>query len=257
MPCPLLWLSLPEWAHRLEEQRVEAREGRRGGARGGNWQRGQGGRTGQERRCASRASWCSSMGAHSPSSLARWAGLGWACGRPPDVDPSKPERRVLFIGGTRAYLAGQTWLRWMAACSSWLGQEVQCALRVGPLQPRAAMRPLSAAPDTYFQPNTPSMHVPHTDQADPNDPSLVALPPFSATLLAHIAAIIMTIIMVMHIRSKYTAVGRKEMVFFFYLYALLELLAIFLDTAIIPFSSPVFPVGASMRASAATRSKGG
>lgn len=55
----------------------------------------------------------------------------------------------------------------------------------------------------------------------------------------------MTIIMIMHIRSKYTAVGRKEMVFFFYLYALLELLGIFLDTAIIPFSSPVYPVSVS------------
>lgn len=52
----------------------------------------------------------------------------------------------------------------------------------------------------------------------------------------------MTAIMVMHIRSKYTAVGRKEMVFFFYLYAVLELLGIFLDTAIIPFSSSVYPV---------------
>lgn len=52
----------------------------------------------------------------------------------------------------------------------------------------------------------------------------------------------MTIIMIMHIHSKYTAVGRKEMVFFFYLYAILELLGIFLDTAIIPFSSPVYPV---------------
>jgi len=62
-----------------------------------------------------------------------------------------------------------------------------------------------------------------------------------ATLLVHIAALIMTAIMVMHIRSKYTAVGRKEMVFFFYLYALLELLGIFLDTAIIPFSSNVYP----------------
>jgi hypothetical protein len=35
------------------------------------------------------------------------------------------------------------------------------------------------------------------------------------------------------------------MVFFFYLYALLELLGIFLDTAIIPFSSPVYPVSVS------------
>jgi hypothetical protein len=68
----------------------------------------------------------------------------------------------------------------------------------------------------------------------------------AAVLIAHIAAIIMTIIMIMHIRSKYTAVGRKEMVFFFYLYALLELLGIFLDTAIIPFSSPVYPVSVSV-----------
>ena len=62
-----------------------------------------------------------------------------------------------------------------------------------------------------------------------------------ATLIVHIAALIMTAIMVMHITSKYTAVGRKEMVFFFYLYAIHELLGIFLDTAIIPFSSPVYP----------------
>ncbi len=32
----------------------------------------------------------------------------------------------------------------------------------------------------------------------------------------------MTAIMVYHIRSKYTAVGRKEIVLFFYLYALSE-----------------------------------
>jgi hypothetical protein len=65
-----------------------------------------------------------------------------------------------------------------------------------------------------------------------------------ATLLVHVAAIIMTAIMLVHVRSKYTAVGRKEMCLFFYLYALLELLGIFTDTGIIPFSSPVFPVSA-------------
>lgn len=36
--------------------------------------------------------------------------------------------------------------------------------------------------------------------------------------------------------------GRKEIVTFFYLYAIIELLAIFLDSGIIPTSSPVYPV---------------
>ena len=73
----------------------------------------------------------------------------------------------------------------------------------------------------------------------------------------------MTAIMIFHIRSKYTAVGeyilaytwfsedvvsclhctgRKEIIMFFYMYALAELLAIFLDAAIIPTSSNVYPV---------------
>lgn len=51
----------------------------------------------------------------------------------------------------------------------------------------------------------------------------------------------MTIIMILHIRSKYTAVGRKEIVMFFYLYAIIELLAIFLDSGIIPTSNNTYP----------------
>lgn len=62
-----------------------------------------------------------------------------------------------------------------------------------------------------------------------------------ATCFVHIVAIIMTGIMIYHIRSKYTAVGRKEIVMFFYLYAIIELLAIFLDSGIIPTASPVHP----------------
>lgn len=72
----------------------------------------------------------------------------------------------------------------------------------------------------------------------------------------------MTAVMVYHIRSKYTAVGkywsgtlllclaydplapgRKEIVLFFYIYAISEILAIFLDSAIIPTYSAVYPVG--------------
>lgn len=61
-----------------------------------------------------------------------------------------------------------------------------------------------------------------------------------ATCFIHIAALIMTAIMVYHIRSKYTAVGRKEIVLFFYLYALSEVLVIFLDSAIIPTYSAAY-----------------
>jgi len=62
-----------------------------------------------------------------------------------------------------------------------------------------------------------------------------------AACFVHIVAIIMTLIMIFHIRSKYTAVGRKEIVMFFYLYAIVESLALFLDSAVIPTSSSVYP----------------
>lgn len=70
----------------------------------------------------------------------------------------------------------------------------------------------------------------------------------------------MTGIMIYHIRSKYTAVGkcdflcrpfqrainhpsgRKEIVMFFYLYAIIELLAFFLDSNIIPTANTSYPV---------------
>ncbi|KAG0663541.1 Chitin synthase, class 7 [Rhodotorula mucilaginosa] len=62
-----------------------------------------------------------------------------------------------------------------------------------------------------------------------------------ATSFLHICALLMVIIMILHIRSKYTAVGRKEILIFFYMYFGEEILAIFLDSAIIPTSSPVYP----------------
>ena len=61
-----------------------------------------------------------------------------------------------------------------------------------------------------------------------------------ATCFIDIAALIMTAIMVYHIRSKYTAVGRKEIVLFFYLYAISEILVIFLNSAIIPTYSAAY-----------------
>jgi len=62
-----------------------------------------------------------------------------------------------------------------------------------------------------------------------------------ATCFVHIAALIMTLIMILHVRSKYTAVGRKEIVFFFYIYMVIELLAIFLDSGIIPTANGSYP----------------
>jgi hypothetical protein len=52
----------------------------------------------------------------------------------------------------------------------------------------------------------------------------------------------MTIIMILHIRSKYTAVGRKEIVMFFYMYAFISLLAMFLDSGVIPTDNVTYPV---------------
>lgn len=52
----------------------------------------------------------------------------------------------------------------------------------------------------------------------------------------------MTAIMIYHIRSKYTAVGRKEIVTFFWMYALIQLLGFFLDSGIIPTANPAYEV---------------
>ncbi|KZT43425.1 hypothetical protein SISSUDRAFT_694591 [Sistotremastrum suecicum HHB10207 ss-3] len=62
-----------------------------------------------------------------------------------------------------------------------------------------------------------------------------------STCFVHIVAIIMTAIMIYHVRSKYTAVGRKEIVMFFYMFAVIELLAMFLDSGVIPTASGAYP----------------
>jgi hypothetical protein len=47
--------------------------------------------------------------------------------------------------------------------------------------------------------------------------------------------------MIYHVRSKYTAVGRREIVMFFWLYAIIEFLALFLDSGIIPTVNASYP----------------
>jgi hypothetical protein len=60
-----------------------------------------------------------------------------------------------------------------------------------------------------------------------------------ATLVIHFIALIMTAIMIFHIKSKYTAVGRKEIVLFFYMYTLDVLIEFLLVSGIIQSSSTI------------------
>ncbi|KAG0199639.1 Chitin synthase, class 7 [Mortierella sp. GBA30] len=62
-----------------------------------------------------------------------------------------------------------------------------------------------------------------------------------STLIIHIIALIMTAIMIYHIRSKYTAVGRKEIIMFFYLYMLVTIMDLLLISGIIPTASYLYP----------------
>ncbi|KAJ1921936.1 Chitin synthase, class 7 [Mycoemilia scoparia] len=62
-----------------------------------------------------------------------------------------------------------------------------------------------------------------------------------ATIIIDVIAIIMTIIMIYHIRSKYTAVGRKEMVMYFYFYLIMNILDFLTISGIIHYSSPAYP----------------
>ncbi|KIW98058.1 chitin synthase export chaperone [Cladophialophora bantiana CBS 173.52] len=59
----------------------------------------------------------------------------------------------------------------------------------------------------------------------------------AATDFAHIAALFMTAIMIFHVRSKFTAVGRKEILTFFYIYSLLTIISLVLDAGVIQATS--------------------
>ncbi|RKF75215.1 Chitin synthase export chaperone [Golovinomyces cichoracearum] len=62
-----------------------------------------------------------------------------------------------------------------------------------------------------------------------------------AASFMHIAALVMTVIMIIHIRSKFTAVGRKEITSFFYLYMVLSFVSLVLDSGVIPLANSVYP----------------
>lgn len=68
-----------------------------------------------------------------------------------------------------------------------------------------------------------------------------------ATCAMHIVALLMTVIMILHIRSKFTAVGRKEVLSFFYLYMLLTCISLIVDAGVVPPGSDPYPYFVSIQ----------
>ncbi|KAI9815862.1 MAG: Chitin synthase, class 7 [Phylliscum demangeonii] len=65
--------------------------------------------------------------------------------------------------------------------------------------------------------------------------------------MMHIIAMIMTAVMIIHVRSKFTAVGRKEIITFFYLYLMLTFSSLLLDSGVIPLASSLYPYVAAVQ----------
>ncbi|RMJ01920.1 Chitin synthase export chaperone [Fusarium euwallaceae] len=68
-----------------------------------------------------------------------------------------------------------------------------------------------------------------------------------AASVMHIVALIMTVIMILHVRSKFTAVGRKEILSFFYLYMLLTAVSLIVDAGVAPPGSDPYPYFVSVQ----------
>ncbi|KAI1328505.1 chitin synthase export chaperone [Xylariaceae sp. FL0255] len=62
-----------------------------------------------------------------------------------------------------------------------------------------------------------------------------------ASSTIHIVALIMTVVMILHIRGKFTAVGRKEILTFFYLFLLLTFFSLIVDAGVVPVGSSPYP----------------
>ena len=63
----------------------------------------------------------------------------------------------------------------------------------------------------------------------------------------HIVALVMTVIMILHVRSKFTAVGRKEILVFFYLYMVLTFVTLLVDAGVVPPGSNAWPYFVSIQ----------
>ncbi|KAJ5351283.1 hypothetical protein N7452_000257 [Penicillium brevicompactum] len=62
-----------------------------------------------------------------------------------------------------------------------------------------------------------------------------------AASFMHILALSMTVIMILHVRSKFTAVGRKEIITFFYIYLALTIFSLIIDAGVVPPGTGPFP----------------
>lgn len=66
-----------------------------------------------------------------------------------------------------------------------------------------------------------------------------------ATLIVYVLTLVLCIFMIYSIKTKYTAIGRKEMVVFFYLYMLEVICEFILVSGIIPAYNAAYPYGAA------------
>ncbi|ORY63326.1 chitin biosynthesis protein [Pseudomassariella vexata] len=69
-----------------------------------------------------------------------------------------------------------------------------------------------------------------------------------AASFMHIIALGMTVIMILHIRGKFTAVGRKEILAFFYFYMLLSFFSLCVDAGVVPPGSGPYPYFVAIQA---------
>ncbi|PSR81100.1 chitin synthase export chaperone [Coniella lustricola] len=68
----------------------------------------------------------------------------------------------------------------------------------------------------------------------------------------HIVALVMTVIMILHVRGKFTAVGRKEIINFFYIYMLLTFFSLIVDAGVSPPGSTSYPYFVALQAGLAS-----
>lgn len=73
-----------------------------------------------------------------------------------------------------------------------------------------------------------------------------------AASFVHILALIMTVIMIIHVRGKFTAVGRKEITTFFYTYMAFTVISLILDAGVVPPSSSFLPVAVAAQVALAS-----
>jgi hypothetical protein len=68
-----------------------------------------------------------------------------------------------------------------------------------------------------------------------------------ASSVMHIVGILMTVIMILHIRGKFTAVGRKEILAFFYIFMLLSFFSLLVDAGVVPPGNSAYPYFVSIQ----------